>query len=119
MGNCHGKNKHKCIGSESYASCQKYQGTVSEDSELFEETCLSTEGVIEDVYSMVDTINQEIDMSTLANTCITFTEPKTVLSVISQMYTKLCTLENTIEIQAETILTMQGQIEDLQTNTCP
>jgi hypothetical protein len=119
MGNCHGKNKHKCIGSESYAACQKYQGNTSEDSELFEETCLSTEEVIEDVYNMIDTINQEIDMSTLANTCITFTEPKTVLSVISQMYTKLCALEDTIEIQAETILTMQGQIEDLQTITCP
>lgn len=119
MSNCHGKNKHKCIGSETYAACQKYQGTVSEDSALFEETCLSTEEVIEDVYSMIDTINQEIDMSTLANTCITFTEPKTVLSVISQMYTKLCALEDLVETQAETILTMQGQIEDLETNTCP
>ena len=113
------KIKYTCSGEAAFAECVNFEGTVSEDSGLFDQNCLSVEQVIEDVYSMIDTINQEIDMSTLGNDCITFTEPKTVSSVVYQMYLKLCALEDTIATQAQTIATMQLEITELQDGNCP
>jgi hypothetical protein len=119
MGNCNNKIKHTCAGTQVSALCTKYESTVSEHSNLNDEDCLDVQEVIEDIYSITEDIYSKIDVSELSNDCITFIEPKTLSSVIDQIYLKLCELENTIEEQAAEILIMQQEIEDLQTNTCP
>lgn len=118
MGDCGNKVKHTCGGVKTFALCTKYEGTVSEHSSLLEEDCLDVQEVIEDIYDITEDIYSKIDMSSLDNDCITFTEPKTVLSVITQMYQKLCQLQTTITEQQATIVTMQEEIDNLQENIC-
>ena len=112
------KIKQTC-GTPTFAVCVRYEGSVSEHTLLTQTECLDTQEVIEDVYRLIGTIKEEIDVTTLENTCITFTTPKSPSSVISQMYNKLCELENLIESQASTIATMESQISLLQSQTCP
>lgn len=115
---CNNTIKQTC-GDTTYATCVKFESSVSENSELFGETCLDAEEVIIDLYSLHDSVKEEINVSTLENTCITFTEPKTAASVITQMYAKLCELESLIEAQ-ELIIAEQGAaITELQSQTCP
>ena len=111
------KIKHKC-GKEVFAVCTKYQGTVSENSELFEEECLDVQEVIEDLYTMIDDIKEEIDMSELDNECLTIAENSKVKDVIQLLITTICQQQEQIQSQQELIETIQGQITDLQENNC-
>lgn len=112
------KIKHTC-GEISYAKCTKYESTLSEYSSLSEDDCLDVEMVIEDLNSIVDAIKEDINLDSLENTCITFTEPKTVASVIEQMYNKICELQNTLAEQADLIATQGEAITALQEQNCP
>lgn len=116
MKNCN-KIKQTC-GDFTYAKCTKYKGTLSEHSLLSEDDCLDIEMVAEDIYTLIDNIKEDINLDELENTCITFTEPKTPSSVITQMYSKLCELQSLVESQADLIETMQEQITNLQENNC-
>lgn len=118
MGNCNNKVKHTCGGVQNFSVCVKYEGNTSEHSNLSEEDCLDVQEVIEDIYGITEDIYSKIDMSSLDNDCIVFTEPKTVFSVIEQMYTKICTLEGLVDTQQTTIETMQQEIDNLQGNIC-
>lgn len=118
MKNCGNKIKHTCGGVYSFAVCTKYEGSVSEHSSLEEEDCLDVQEVIEDIYDITEDIYSKIDMSSLDNDCITFTEPKTVLSVITQMYQKLCELQTIVTGQQTIIVAMQEEIDNLQENIC-
>lgn len=91
---------------------------MSENSELTA-GCLSVEETTQDIYNQLDGISEQLDMSSLNNDCIIFTEPKSPASVISQLYQKLCALEDIVSIQAEQIATLQGQVEELQQSQCP
>lgn len=113
------KIKQTCSGSKVFAACTEFQGVVSSNTNLTQTECLDVQEVIEDLYSLVDTIKEEIDVTTLENTCITFTEPKTPSSVIEQMYNKICELQSTLEEKATLITTIQEQIALLQNQTCP
>lgn len=118
MGNCINKVKHNCGGVQTFAVCTQYQGTVSAQSSLGEDDCLYVEEVIEDIYDITQDIYSKIDMTALNSNCITFTEPRTVKSVIAQMYLKICQLEDTLQAQQVTNGTMQLQITALQNNIC-
>jgi len=118
MSNCGGKIKNKC-GTKVYGECVEIQTPPPPFSTLYEENCVSAEESFIDVYGLIGTIKENIDVSSLENTCITFTEPKTPSSVIEQMYAKICELENLIETQGELITTMGAQIGLLQSETCP
>jgi hypothetical protein len=111
------KIKYTC-GSKTYGECVEIQTAPPAFSTLYESTCVSAEDSFIDVYSLIEGIKEEIDVSTLENTCITFTEPKTPSSVIEQMYNKICNLEELIIAQGELITTMQEEIDLLQTQTC-
>lgn len=111
------KTKHNC-GSIVYASCVRYEGEVSDNSELTA-GCLSVEETTQDIYNQLDEIAEQLDMSSLDNDCIIFTEPKTPISIITQLYQKLCALEDIVNTQAEQIVTLQGQVDELQQSQCP
>lgn len=119
MGNCGNKVKHTCGGAQNFSVCVKYEGALSEHSSLSEEDCLDVQEVIEDIYSITEDIYTKIDMNSLINDCIVFTEPKTLHSVINQMYSELCQLKTLVQSQQTTIATMQQEIDNLQNNVCP
>lgn len=114
---CNNKVKQTCT--KTFAVCTMYEGSVSEHTLLEQVECLEIQEVIEDLYNIIDVIKEETDVTTLENTCITFTSPKTVASVIEQMYSKICEMQELITIQGETIVTMQEEIVSLQENLCP
>lgn len=110
------KIKQNC-GNYIFAVCTKYEGDVSNNSSLTA-GCLNLEETTQDIYDQLDVIDSKLDMSSLNNDCITFTEPKTTASVIKDLYDKLCALEDTVNTQAGLITTLQGQVEELQQNPC-
>jgi hypothetical protein len=109
MSNCGGTIKNKC-GTKVYGECVEIQTAPPIFSTLYEEKCVSAEESFIDVYSLIETIKEEIDVSTLENTCIT---------VIEQMYDKICELSNLLIAQEELITTMRQEIDLLQSETCP
>lgn len=115
---CGNKVKHMCGGVQNYALCTRYESVVSEHSNLNDEDCLSVQEVIEDVYNITEDIYSKIDMSGLSNDCILLTEPRTPASVIEQIYFKLCQLEVLTQAQQTTIIEMQEEIDNLQSNIC-
>lgn len=116
---CNNKVKYTCNGGINYATCIEFQGVISENTLLLDTECADVQEVIEDLYKMIDVVKEEINFTTLENNCITFTEPKTPLSVVEQMYAKICELETVINEQASDILIMKDKIEVLETTTCP
>jgi hypothetical protein len=114
---CNNKTKNKC-GSKNYASCIAYETPTPSFSSLYENTCTDIEETIEDIYTLIGGIKNEISVSSVANDCITFTNPKTINSVISQMYSKICSLEDIIATQSTTLSTQAAQILALQNNIC-
>lgn len=113
---CGNKVEHNC-GSVLYATCTKYEGGVSDSSSLVSQ-CRSVENTTQDIYNQLDVIDEKIDLSSLENDCITFSEPKTLLSVLTQLLSKLCNTEALVEEQAGLITTLQAQVAALQANPC-
>ena len=112
-----GKITNMCGQTIQYASCVRYEGTVPQFSNL-DSTCNSLEEVSQDTYTILGGIKNEIEM-TVSNSCITYTEPKTVNSVILQMNQELCDLKNRMTAQDNLIQTLSDKIDLLQTQTCP
>jgi hypothetical protein len=118
MSKCKSKIKQNC-GTIVYASCVRYESEVSANSELDPQSgCISIEETTQDIYNQLDVLDEKIDMSSIESSCVTLTEPRTPASVITQLYDKLCELEATVEAQGQTIITLQGQIAELQSNPC-
>lgn len=115
---CNDKQIKQTCGVITYASCTRYESEVSKNSELTN-GCISIEETTQDIYNQLDKIDEKLDMSSLESDCIIFTEPKTPLSVIKQIYDKLCSLEDTVSSQGDLILTLQGQVAALQAQECP
>ena len=117
MSNC-GTIKHKC-GSKNYASCILYETPTPEFSSLFESTCTDVEEILTDIYGIVGSVKEDIDVTTLENTCITFIEPKTASSVISQMYEEMCSMKTLIGNQTTLITALTTRVTNLEANACP
>jgi len=116
--NCENKINLSCPPNSPYANCVRSEVVPPEFSNLNSE-CNSVDEHIEEFYTLIGEIKYEINFSSLENECITFTEPKSPLSVITQMYNKICELEALLIEQGETIATHTSQIENLQNETCP
>jgi hypothetical protein len=115
---CENKINLNCPPNSPFANCVRSEITPPEFSGLTS-SCNSAEELFENLYEVIGGIKEEIDLSSLENGCITFTLPKTPLSVITQMYNKICELEVLVIGQGETIATHMSQIENLQNETCP
>ena len=110
------KTKQNC-GTILYGVCVRYEGGVSANSSLTA-GCLNLEETTQDIYDQLDEIEDKLDVSELGSDCITFIEPRTLSSVIQQMYDKLCELEGIVAYQESLIITLQGQVDELQQNPC-
>jgi len=114
---CNDKIRQKC-SPKHFAVCTEYQGTIPTFSSLTK-GCLDMEEVAEDVYNILGEIKSTLDLTDLAEGCVTFSGPKILQSVLEHLHTKLCALEVTVKAQAITISTQTAQITNLQTKTCP
>jgi len=112
------KIKHNC-GKKNYAKCINYEGEVPEFTNLEDTDCLDIEEVIEDAYSLIEDIKEEIDLSDLDNECFTIPQNTKTKELFQLLINKICEQESTISELQETITTIQGQITDLQENNCP
>lgn len=116
--NCENKINLSCPPNSPYANCVRSEVTPPGFSELTSE-CNSVDEVLTDVYTLIGEIKEETDFSSLENNCITFTLPKSPISVVTQMYNKICELESIIESQGEILATHTAEIDNLQNETCP
>lgn len=115
---CENKIKLSCPPDSPFANCVRSEVTPPEFSNLSSQ-CNSVDEHIEEFYTLIGEIKEEIDFSSLENTCISFTPPKTPISVITQMYNKICELEDLVIAQGLVIATHTSQIINLQNETCP
>lgn len=115
---CENKVKQNC-GTVVYGSCVRYEKEVNTQSELDGLSCISIEETTQDIYNQLSIILGKLDMSSIENDCIVFSEPRTPISVIKQLLDKLCSLESIVSSQGALILTLQGQVAALQANVCP
>lgn len=113
---CGNKVEHNC-GSKTYAVCTKYEGEVSRNSFL-KDDCKNIEQTTQDIYTQLDAIDDKLNLTSLDNRCVSFTEPKTILSVLSNLINKVCTMQTLLEQQKTLVTTLQTQIEELQANPC-
>lgn len=117
MSNCINKIKNKC-GTILYSECVSYEEAIPEFSNLFEEGCLNISETTGDIYTLIGEMKEEINLTDLEGSCITFTEPKTVTTVVTQLYNKMCELEATILSQSATITNLTARIVSLEANPC-
>lgn len=113
---CGNKTEHNC-GAITYALCTKYESEVSRNSSL-EDDCKNIEETTQDIYIQLDAIDDKLNLTSLDNSCVAFTEPKTLLSVLSDLIDKVCTMQTLLEQQETLVTTLQTQIEELQANPC-
>ena len=111
---CYKKNKHAC-GTINYDTCIKVEATLPEFSLL--EDCISLDEVIEEVYTFIGEIKEEIDVTGVTS-CETLPVEKTVKTLIQFLLDRDCAQQELIEEMQATIVTMQSQITDLQGNIC-
>jgi len=115
---CKDKIKYTCSGNKVYAVCTEYQGTIPIFSYLTL-GCLDVEEVLEDTYHILSDIKNDIDVTSMTNDCITFTTPKTVKSVIEQMYDKICELKAKNDAQDIVIAALTTRVTNIENNNCP
>lgn len=111
---CYKKNKHAC-GTINYDTCIKVEATLPEFSLL--EDCISLDEVIEEVYTFIGEIKEEIDVTEVTS-CETLPVEKTVKTLIQFLLDRDCAQQELIDTMQATIVTMQSQITDLQGNIC-
>ena len=112
---CYKKNKHAC-GTINYDTCIKVEATLPEFSLL--EDCISLDEVIEEVYTFIGEIREEIDVTTVTS-CETLPTEKTVKTLIQFLLDRDCVQQELIEEMQATIVSMQLAITALEEETCP
>ena len=112
---CYKKNKHAC-GTINYDTCIKVEATLPEFSLL--EDCISLDEVIEEVYTFIGEIKEEIDVTEVTS-CETLPVEKTVKTLMQFLLDRDCAQQELIEEMQATIVSMQLAITALEEETCP
>lgn len=71
MGNCSDNIKTIC-SKKTNLKCTKYTGDISDKSDLDPNDCHSGHNVLEDIYKQLDELFENLDFSTLGNTCLEY-----------------------------------------------
>jgi hypothetical protein len=115
--NCTTKIKDLCDG-KTYATCVEYQTELPSFSKLPTDECISVDESLTDLYTLIGDIKAEIDVTNIVSDCITLTTPKSPKSLISQMYTKMCAMEDVITAQGITITDLTARIVAIEASPC-
>jgi len=94
------KVKDTC-GTKSYATCVFYEGVVSENSSLAEESCIVVEEALEDIYGLIGDINTGTDTADFGKDgCIEYEasgDTLSVLDILNKQNEELCLLKESVE----------------------
>lgn len=114
------KYNKKSTCSKSFAVCVEYQGELSEYTELDPDSCYDVEEVIEDLTTILDGVKDQLDLSELEGSCITYPAgEKVLLDYLKAIQDKICEQNDDIIQMKQEILTLQNQVAELQANPCP
>lgn len=94
MRNCN-KIRHTC-GSENYAICTHFEGTPNTDSSLTENSCISVEEALQDIY---DQVGNHLDLSELGQSCLEYVEEDGKLfvkNVLLKLEQEICDLKERV-----------------------
>jgi hypothetical protein len=98
------KTKITCTGQKTYAVCAEYESQVNLESYLDENSCISVEEALEDIYKQLP----QIDVTDLNTGCLTYTLDTRGKLIVSKMLEKhaeeICSLKTEIESLKETTL---------------
>jgi len=115
---CTGQIKGNC--KKVYANCTAFEGTIPEYSDLAEQDCLTIEETTQDIYEILTDIKTDLELESLRGECITYPVGEIkILDALTALQTFICQQQETINSQQTAITTLQAQVADLQTNTCP
>ena len=94
---CKDKRKNYCL-EKIQAICTQYKGTVSENSELKDEDCLTIEETTQDIYDIIDIIMKVIDLSDIEYECledIEFEDDEnpTLKEILDKLIKEICLLK--------------------------
>jgi hypothetical protein len=94
---CKDKRKNYCL-EKIQAICTQYKGTVSENSELKDEDCLTIEETTQDIYNIIDIIMKVIDLSDIEYKClddIEFEDDEnpTLKEILDKLIREICLLK--------------------------
>ncbi len=96
---CSDKIRQRC-GVKTYAPCVDYEKEIPNWSNLSDETCVSVEDTIDDLYTNVGDIKEEIDLSGLGGQCLTYIADPKVKDILKKYEDEICLLK-------EQVLTLQ------------
>lgn len=106
-----------CGGSKQYAACVKYEGVLPQWSSL--DQCANLKETTSELYSEVESIKQNIDLSTIDLNCLTLSGEKNIKNLVQLLLDKVCILEQANTDLTNSVTTLQQQVQDLQQNNCP
>ena len=96
------ETKVTCTGQKTYAICSTYESPVNTESYLANESCISVEEALEDIYKQLP----QIDVTDLNTGCLTYTLDTRGKLIVSKMLEKhaeeICALKTEIENLKET-----------------
>ena len=92
---CNDTIKQRC-GAKMYAPCIQYELDIVDWSPLSTEQCVTVEEVIDDLYTHVGDVKEEIDLSLLGLSCLQYVplnQVAKVKDVLLKYETEICTLK--------------------------
>lgn len=116
---CNGTHRKKETCSKQYAVCVQLEIDFPDFSSLYEETCVSVEESIDDIYEILGNTLSELDLADLDDGCIEYVKiggKITTKNALVAQQEAICDLQNTVASMQDQITTMQEQIITLQTN---
>lgn len=77
------------------ARCIDYDGDVSNSSSLKDETCISIHDTTEDLYGLVENIENQLVPSTLvSNSCLVYPRNPTHSDILTTLDSAICNIQN-------------------------
>lgn len=105
-GSCGNKVKSTCV-ERTYATCVQYETPLPDFSKIIDQDCVTVEDTTEDLYSLVEDIRSDIDLSALGESCLEYVQvgnKNIVKNVLLTYEQEICALQTRVtELETEAI----------------
>ena len=91
---CKDKISNAC-GQRTNSRCVDYEGTVSNNSSLAKEGCLNIHETTQDLYGLVESIQEQLVPSFTATSCLDYPREATHEQVLETLDSAICTIQST------------------------
>lgn len=112
------KNSPKCSKTV-YDICVESQLELPSFTTIEDTECVNIKDIHEDLYSLIGTIKDEIDLSEIDAECLTIPAETKVNQLFQILITVICENQALIQVLQSELEIAQEQIADLQQNNCP